>query len=159
MQAPYTPTGKLYQNSTWQANDPLVHYTLEDLTDLKRTNNIQFVKPPNISPTNTNLGKLNDRYNPWGGNTNKTASSDPRAYDLAMKDPLIRRSDDGIFRRASLPTSGCWAGFIAARPGKRFISSPRPSRWAIGKSGPAACTPNYRTQPMTACWRTFLPPH
>src|SRR6185295_11495510 len=97
MQAPYTPTRKLYQNSTWQANDPLVHYTLEDLTDLERTNNIQFVKPPNISPTNTNLGKLNDRYNPWGGNTNKTASSDPRAYNLAMKDPLIRRSDDWDF--------------------------------------------------------------
>jgi len=97
MQAPYTPTRKLYQSSTWQANDPLVHYTLEDLTDLERTNNIQFVKPPNISPTNTNLGKLNDRYNPWGGSTNKTASSDPRAYDLAMKDPLIRRSDDWDF--------------------------------------------------------------
>ena len=97
MQAPYTPTRKLYQSSTWQANDPLVHYTLEDLTDLERTNNIQFVKPPNISPTNSNLGKLNDRYNPWGGSTNKTASSDPRAYDLAMKDPLIRRSDDWDF--------------------------------------------------------------
>ncbi len=32
IQAPYTPTRKVSVYYTWQANDPLVHYTLQDLT-------------------------------------------------------------------------------------------------------------------------------
>ena len=31
MQAPYTPTATVVQHVSWQANDPLVHYTASDL--------------------------------------------------------------------------------------------------------------------------------
>ena len=106
MQAPYTPTRKLYQYATWQANDPLVHYALEDLTDPTRTNTIQIVKPPQVSPTNSNLGLLNTRYSPWGGNTNKTAASDPNAFNLAVKDPGMRSSDNWDFPTNKLATLG-----------------------------------------------------
>ena len=30
-QAPYTPTATVVQHFSWQANDPLVHYTASDL--------------------------------------------------------------------------------------------------------------------------------
>ena len=107
MQAPFSPSRKLFQNSTWQVNDPLVHYTLEDLVDLTRTNRVIAVRPPTQSLTNySNLGKLNERYNPWGGNTNKTASSDPNALNLAVKDPLVRRSDDWNFPTNKFPNLG-----------------------------------------------------
>src|SRR5439155_133183 len=36
-QAPFSPTRKLFQSTSWQVNDPLVHYMLDDLKG--RTNN------------------------------------------------------------------------------------------------------------------------
>jgi hypothetical protein len=45
MQVPFTPTAKIRQMNKWEANDPLVHYLVEDLNTIERaTNNI--VKPP-----------------------------------------------------------------------------------------------------------------
>src|SRR5205085_1379413 len=35
MDAPFVPTMRLWINTSWQANDPLVHYTTEDLLDKK----------------------------------------------------------------------------------------------------------------------------
>ncbi|MBI3414413.1 MAG: hypothetical protein HY043_03690 [Verrucomicrobia bacterium] len=109
MQAPYTPTRRLSQYATWQANDPLVHYALEDLTDLTRTNNILVLPNSNslgVTNTDFNLGVVNIRYNPWGGNTNKTASSDPNAFNMAVKDPGVRSSDDWDFPTNKLATLG-----------------------------------------------------
>ena len=67
-QVPFTPTSKKYQTLTWQANDPLVHYTADDLTYRLKTN-IFEVTPPNGSfPSATsNFYTLTDRYEPWGG--------------------------------------------------------------------------------------------
>jgi hypothetical protein len=96
IQAPFTPVRKLVQKSYWQANDPLVHYTLQDLIDPERTNLIQIVTVAN-NPTNNNLGLLNERFQPWGGNTNKNASSDPYAFNMAVKDPGVRGADDWDF--------------------------------------------------------------
>ncbi|MHB9006489.1 MAG: hypothetical protein ACYDC1_06115, partial [Limisphaerales bacterium] len=102
MQVPYSPTRKLYQEVSWQANDPLVHYTAQDLmdpfnrpTDPNRTNAVRFAIPPQRAITNSNIGLVNTRYRPWGGNVNQSA--DRLARDLRVKDPMIERSDDWAF--------------------------------------------------------------
>ncbi len=104
-QAPFSPSRKLFKTTSWQANDPLVHYTLQDLTDLQRQDNLQLVLPT-MTITNSNLGRLNARYNPWGGNPFKTDTSDLRSYDIAFKDPLVRRSDDWNFPASKFPSLG-----------------------------------------------------
>lgn len=104
-QAPFSPARKLFKTTSWQANDPLVHYTLQDLTDLQRIDNLQLVLPT-MTITNSNLGRLNARYNPWGGNPFKTDTSDLRSYDIAYKDPLVRRSDDWNFPSSKFPSLG-----------------------------------------------------
>jgi hypothetical protein len=94
MQAPFDPARKVFQYNSWQANDPLVHYTVGDLTDLSSTNVIVFIAPPgNSAPGLLNIGKVNTRYNPWP--TDPTAPAPE--YNLALKDPLVTKSDDWDF--------------------------------------------------------------
>ncbi len=88
-QVPFAPVRKLVQRSSWAANDPLVHYTVEDLRDIRMTNDVRFAVPPNLMPTNSNLGLVNDRYRPWLGNPNKTAE----VGDPTRQDSLIISSD------------------------------------------------------------------
>ena len=90
--APYQPFRNLYLLTSWQANDPLVHYTLSDLTDLVHTSFVvdQF---SSISPDPTaELGRVNDRYEPWGGNPTGDSIS-PTKLDLTVKDPFMLGSD------------------------------------------------------------------
>lgn len=116
MQAPFTPTRKMYQEVSWQANDPLVHHLAGDLldpgsrpTDPNRTNSIRFAVPPSVQLTNSNLGLLNQRYRPWGGNPNQ--SYDVLASDPGAKDPGVYGSDDWQFPTNKLPNVG-WLGRI-----------------------------------------------
>jgi hypothetical protein len=47
-----------------------------------------------------NIGNLNDRYRPWGGHPYHSGgggAEDPHPYNLALKDPLIRASDQWSF--------------------------------------------------------------
>ena len=62
MQMPYTPSALVVQDIDWQANDPLVHYTPSDLLNTNGTGNFLQLNFPG------NLGQLNQRYMPWGGN-------------------------------------------------------------------------------------------
>ena len=116
VQVPYSPTRKIYQELRWQANDPLVHYQVEDLLDPfnrpgdpTRTNSVRYAVPPQIQLTNSNLGMMNERYQPWGGNPSQ--STDRLATDVRVKDPLIRRSDDWDFLTNKLPNIG-WIGRV-----------------------------------------------
>lgn len=96
-QVPFTPTRKLYHRKSWQANDPLVHYMDTDLsTDASTRTSI--VRPPK-SPLGqlSNLGLLNERYNPWGGADTRDNSNDRYAFRMSFKDPGVRRSDDWQF--------------------------------------------------------------
>jgi hypothetical protein len=111
-QAPFAPTRKLYLYTSWQANDPLVHYLESDLTDLYRTNLVMLVVPPNLNfVTNENLGRLNDRFRPWGGHPLKDPASDTNAFNLALKDPLIAKSDDWDFPTNKFANVG-WLGRV-----------------------------------------------
>ncbi|MGO8927998.1 MAG: hypothetical protein ACLQU3_14080 [Limisphaerales bacterium] len=87
-ETPYQPFRNIYLVTTWQANDPLVHYTLSDLTDLVHTN----FMVDQLNPPPTPVGQVNDRYSPWGGNPSARDTS-PTKYDLTVKDPSMLRSD------------------------------------------------------------------
>ena len=91
--APFIPYRSTYINRSWQANDPLVHYTIDDLSDLSlATNRITSIP---INPPLSNLGFVNRCYSPWGGNPFE--SPDALPFQTAVKDPMITRSDDWTF--------------------------------------------------------------
>jgi hypothetical protein len=110
MQVPFTPTAKNYQLLAWEANDPLVHYTAGDLT-YPGVTNVNSVMPPNASFTaaSSNFWRYTDRYDPWGGNPAKGPVGDKFAYLTALKDPLVRASDDWDFPTNKFPNVG-WLG-------------------------------------------------
>ena len=91
--APFQPIRNIYLSTTWQANDPLVHYTVSDLTDLRRTNRFAFDAWAFTLP---DLGRVNQRYEPWAGNPAGPSSS-PTKYDMTVKDPHVFRPDDWDF--------------------------------------------------------------
>ena len=105
-QAPFSPTRKLFQVTSWQVNDPVVHYMLEDLKDSTNNTVVRLVKPTSSAPTNSNLGILNDRYRPWGGNPRKDPASDRNAFLAAVKDPGVKQSDDWDFPTNKFPHLG-----------------------------------------------------
>jgi hypothetical protein len=106
MQVPYTPTATVVQDIVWQANDPLVHYLASDLNNPSAGNGLGTT----VNWTSSNLGKLNQRYMPWGGNTLLPAEdSDP--YNTALKDPLVYSSDNWDFPTNKFPTVG-WLGRV-----------------------------------------------
>ena len=88
MQMPYTPTALVVQDITWQVNDPLVHYLASDLINPTGGNGLLlYLNWPG------NLGRLNQRYQPWGGNPSTGIGTNM----LAIKDPLVTCSDDWNF--------------------------------------------------------------
>lgn len=105
--APFDPYRPIYIHTSWQANDPLVHYTIGDLIDLNMGNtNANF---SGDNPPLPNLGKINTRYRPWGGNPQ---SSDPLTdYQMAVKDPYVQRADDWDFPTNKFPNIG-WLGRV-----------------------------------------------
>ncbi len=96
-QAPFSPTRKLVRTFSWQVNDPLVHYLPDHLQEGGTNTSTVLIKPNNGIPTpSLILGDLNDRYQPWGGNPLRVGY-DPTAYNRAIKDSVIVRSDDWDF--------------------------------------------------------------
>jgi hypothetical protein len=111
VQVPYTPTVTAYEYTSWQANDPLVHYVTSDLnfhgTEAWGTgpttgrNLLNNPKTPILRPS---FNTLNERYQPWGiinqmGEYLVLVDQNPGC--LAYKDPQARRSDSWNF-----PTNG-----------------------------------------------------
>ena len=109
-QVPFTPTAKIDDYRSWQANDPLVHYILADLTDLQQSANKPSLLKPGFPMTNTlpNMRLVNTRYQPWGGNQQ---NPDDIATRLEYKDPMITRSDDWNFPTNKFPNVG-WLGRV-----------------------------------------------
>jgi len=118
IQAPYSPTRYITQYITWQVNDPLVHYLASDI-DEPVAGSSPALEPGlhtyNYANTNgltsLNLGQLNDRYMPWGGNPEleapgRAAQPDPNAYNSAERDPLAYSSDNWDFPTNKFPTTG-----------------------------------------------------
>jgi hypothetical protein len=105
--APFDPVRTIYVHTSWQANDPLVHYTIGDLTD-----SLTFYDTNRVNSTPMgvdNIGKLNHRYRPWGGNyDNKDPLTDTQ---IAIKDPAVARPDDWDFPTNKFPNIG-WLGRV-----------------------------------------------
>lgn len=120
VETPFNPTRKFYNRMTWQVNDPLVHYTFQDLKMWPTVMVHQVLSPPNTPlPPNT-FGDLNDVYNPWGGRSYPSGSGlrDPSVgglnifvYDYRVKDPGVDQSDDWNFPTNKFPSIG-WLGRI-----------------------------------------------
>ena len=102
MQMPYTPEALVVQDTVWQVNDPFVHYMASDLINPTTGNGLQrYLNWPG------NLGKLNQHYQPWGGNPSTGIGTNL----LAIKDPLVTCSDDWDFPE-SQPLNISWVGRI-----------------------------------------------
>lgn len=127
--APLIPYRPIYLHTTWQANDPLVHYTIGDLRDLHMTNNVNFTSE---SPPLNNIGQINARYSPWGGRPGGSSNPSIGDYELAAKDPLVRRPDDWEFPTNKLPNVG-WLGRVhRGTPWQTVYLKPEPvklDRW------------------------------
>ncbi len=106
--APFQPVRSIYLVTSWQANDPLVHYTVGDLTSLTRTN-LALDNLPVPAPL-ANLAHVNLRYEPWGGSP-AGGSSSSTASNLRVKDPLMLQSDSWDFPTNKLPNVG-WLGRV-----------------------------------------------
>jgi len=112
LQVPYTPTRRMLQRMSWQANDPLVHYTFDDLysTELANPTNVVSISPTGdpegYTPGLPNLDEINTRYSPWGGRLNKQLSGQTAAYNPALQDPGVSQADDYEFSREAMSSIG-----------------------------------------------------
>ncbi len=109
--APFNPFRNIYKVIEWEANDPLVHYTINDLRNLQRTNSFALDNPD--TKLVDLLGHINRRYEPWGG-TPKLGTNNAPAYAMVVKDPMPRtyaRSDDWDFPTNKFPNIG-WLGRV-----------------------------------------------
>lgn len=101
-EAPYSPRRIIDQRISLEANDPLVHYTVPDLTSTNGalvTRNSVDLNPPQ-TPLN-NLTNLNLAYQPWGGMgtpLHGTLNPNPTFdFNVQAKDPAVEQSDDWDF--------------------------------------------------------------
>jgi hypothetical protein len=69
-----------------------VHYTLPDLIGTTDVSDQHVL----FATSSSTLDSINPRYKPWGGNP-VSQTGDPDAYNAALKDPLVRRSDNQSF--------------------------------------------------------------
>ena len=114
--APYQPSRSVYKVTDWEANDPLVHYTISDLKNLQATNRF-LLDPlaPKDLPINSLL-QLNQRYEPWGGNPDKSGADGMNApvFEMRVKDPVANFqgcSDLWDFPTNKFPNIG-WLGRV-----------------------------------------------
>jgi hypothetical protein len=129
--APFPAMRIIHHYVSWQANDPLVHYTIPDLTDLlsvlpqeqatpNNVNNngrIQMDNRTQYSPMDyfvdpNSFLTVNKAYRPWGMNGTLTDDTQPNtAVNLLVKDPLLGRSDDWELTTNKYPNVG-WLGKV-----------------------------------------------
>lgn len=105
--APFSPTREINLFTSWEVNDPLVHYTIGDLMDMGQSNLWGF--DMEFSSV-TNIGRINRRYEPWTAQS-LSGSTSPTRFELAVKDPLVARSDDWDFPTNKLANVG-WLGRV-----------------------------------------------
>jgi len=109
--APFAPYRPIFIHTSGQANDPLVHYQISDLTDpaISPSNRVNFVSH---YPPLDNLGLINDQYQSWGGNPlgSRTNPKVP-AFEIRAKDPGVTRPDVWVFPSGQ-PLSSDWLGRV-----------------------------------------------
>ncbi len=121
MQAPFTAVAKVVYTNYWQANDPFVHYTMQDLGDQGTVNMLPFlIRPSSAAMVTNNLNYVNERYRPWGVRQGRGRSSimpydEPvpvdYTFEYRVKDPQIRKADDWDFPGQKFANIG-WLGRV-----------------------------------------------
>ena len=124
VQAPYSPTRYAVGFSVLQANDPLVHYLASDMNpsfpiNLQTEYNNMITNGPGPTAQPFTLGKLNNNFQPWGGNPYLVAQSgltmaesvDPLLFSLEERDLGMYGSDNWDFPTNKLPNIG-WIGRV-----------------------------------------------
>ncbi|MGH7233887.1 MAG: hypothetical protein ACREF7_00370, partial [Candidatus Saccharimonadales bacterium] len=86
----YSPPMTAVQFTTWQANDPLVHYLASDLYDPMDEAGKGYAGSL-TAPVNPliDTSALNERYQPWGSKVLVIQNTDQNPYYLAIRDPLV----------------------------------------------------------------------
>lgn len=99
LEVPFSPVIQVRMPMLWQVNDPVVHQLATDMFYRERSEQSERVIPPvNIySGSLQGLGYLNERYRPWANYFESEILHDPNAYNPALKDPLMRASDNWDF--------------------------------------------------------------
>jgi hypothetical protein len=98
VQAPYTPTRTAWQYTSWQANDPLVHYLVSDLNTTTRQTGIHHAdNAANSDYPKPALNTVGERYQPWGRNQQMSQilsqTVDASKFNHGYRDPLVWGSD------------------------------------------------------------------
>jgi len=95
MEAPFAPMRQLAGVIVWEANDPLVHYTFHDLTNLAEAYTNLDIKPATRSFSSAYLlNQLSGRYSPWGGQPQKPV---PDSQDYRLQDSRVWSANDWNF--------------------------------------------------------------
>jgi hypothetical protein len=106
----YNPSNVVVQVETWVANDPLVHYTIGDLTWPQYGDNVQPMDVEGgvlLTPVTNGVGSISRRYNPWP----TAAYYGTPGADMLFKDPLITVPADWQFPTNKFPSVG-WLGRV-----------------------------------------------
>ena len=121
--APFTPRQVVHRNVSWQVNDPLVHYVVQDLIDLMGaskpvTYGIDPTGPftdfagAKVGGSSVQVDPLNAHYRPWGGRPGSSGDTAPSTKkNWNVKDPFVSRSDDWQFVTNKFPDLG-WIGRV-----------------------------------------------
>lgn len=110
VQVPYTPIVTISDYTTYQANDPLVHYLASDLNYSGMENGETLRTGVTVFQENQtalsvpSYSTVNAHYQPWGVNALPSGASpyntsgyDTNPCNLTLKDPLVWQSDDWDF--------------------------------------------------------------
>jgi hypothetical protein len=104
---PCVPTYVVLQQPNWVANDPLVHYTVDDLTWTSDPNagpEAVDVNSGAVLPLTNSIGRVSYRYAPWG-------ARDTIGNNMLFKDPLMYSSTNWAFPTNKFPGVG-WVGRV-----------------------------------------------
>ncbi len=98
-EAPFTPARRLEIKRTYEVNDPLVHFTVADISSpLGALDILVLPGGGGVFPTPrlTTIGQMNRRYTPW------FERDEPISTNEAYRDPLITHPDAWQFSNGAI---------------------------------------------------------
>ncbi len=96
-ETPFNPVARFIYNKSWQANDPLVHYHVDDLTVFSPSITLDPVKWRELNLDKfgaSSITNVNRGYAPWGN------WNDPNSFDYRLRDPRVDSSESWNFPSA-----------------------------------------------------------
>ncbi len=112
VETPFNPMARTATITTWQANDPLVHYHAGDLLAYAKTVTKSLTRTEDITASDnpSSLTNYNKAYRPWKSIGTVTTSAEGSS-DPLISDPGVSSSDDWDFPYHQYPSVG-WLGKV-----------------------------------------------